>query len=341
MSSKDGEQARVIPEWSEAELHDLVEGVLSHRFNWERILDDRRFKNFHKDRQADDLRLKYYEIDRESQTVDASTAVVVGTKAAVAETLYDVGPVPITPVRRGNGRKKAGTGATPRVAWTQPEIAALMAGVSKYGYQWERILSEARDQFQPQRNGTSLKDKWRNIQKARERQGTPAPAILQVVSPGHNRKKRTPFSEEEELALMQGVEKHGRCWTKMIADEDLGCKFHSCRRPGDLKDKWRNMVKKGRGLSTPAKLLNDQIATSSTRKRTRLWTEAEKDAVVAGYAKHKNHKQVWKKILEDEEFRNIFHEERSNVGLKDCYRNMNKKKRLADQDAEDMEETNM
>eukprot|EP01112_Ceratiomyxa_fruticulosa_P007676 TRINITY_DN1991_c0_g1_i21.p1 TRINITY_DN1991_c0_g1~~TRINITY_DN1991_c0_g1_i21.p1 ORF type:complete len:292 (-),score=80.77 TRINITY_DN1991_c0_g1_i21:805-1680(-) len=54
-------------------------------------------------------------------------------------------------------------------------------------------------------------------------------------------RKKTKFSKEEEDFLFKGVRKYGTQWAMILNDSQFS--FHECRKAGDLKDKWRNMIR--------------------------------------------------------------------------------------------------
>ena len=83
-----------------------------------------------------------------------------------------------SPIATRAARRRRGADALPaelslsppkkkkRVTWTDEEVKRLKAAVDKHGAgQWARMLQDQDFTFGACRNGVSLKDKWRNLQK--------------------------------------------------------------------------------------------------------------------------------------------------------------------------------
>lgn len=64
-------------------------------------------------------------------------------------------------------------------------------------------------------------------------------------------------------------------------------------------------------------------ATVETGGRRR-WSLEEEEALIKGYARYRNHKDIWSKIMSDPDFNEILRY-RDNVALKDKWRNLSKK----------------
>ncbi len=58
-----------------------------------------------------------------------------------------------------------------------------------------------------------------------------------IASVNGSRRKRVPFSREEENNLKYGVQKMGKFWNQIL----VTYKFHPSRTAVDLKDKFRRM----------------------------------------------------------------------------------------------------
>jgi len=167
-----------------------------------------------------------------------------------------------------------------RVRWSVREIAALEESVHLYisksgGPAWAAIRCARDRDFHRSRTPVDLKDKWRNLQLAKERQGiwgdyVPAPSSAPVsavppisapvASPSaqqapqsprpinnsiHSRshvvgRKRVPWSPAEVALLKKGVEDYGPKWTTILTSVNG---FNETRTTMDLKDKWRNVCK--------------------------------------------------------------------------------------------------
>lgn len=145
-----------------------------------------------------------------------------------------------------------------RRKWSEAETRDLLAGVKKHGFgKWKQILIDPIYTFD-ERTSIDLKDRYRVFAKdlpetviepvhsddaqpdsadARDRDESSEPkASNNAVS--SKRRKRHPWTREEDNALLAGVQKHGFQWTEIHNDTELGLTH---RRATDLRDRIRNL----------------------------------------------------------------------------------------------------
>lgn len=195
-------------------------------------------------------------------------------------------------------------GVTPqkKVTWGEEEIKTLRAGYKELGTSknpWATILSTYKEKFHPVRTSVHLKDKWRNLSKSNK--STDAPRTAPV-------KKMWDAGEVENLK--KGVaEFHSSLqrWSKILQSY----KFKPGRSSVDLKDKWRNLVRKD-------PLKQQEIAMYGHKKVA--WTETEVEALKRGREKHSGGKNMWATILS--EYKSEFNKVRTSVHLKDKWRHL-------------------
>ena len=108
-----------------------------------------------------------------------------------------------------------------KVPFSANEIKILMEGVNKYGMRFSMI--EKYCEFSTKRSARSLKQKYESILKAKEKE----------------QQTRRPFTAQEEENLKEGVSKYGYKWKSIFHHY----RFNKGRKPQDLKDKWRNLLK--------------------------------------------------------------------------------------------------
>lgn len=149
-----------------------------------------------------------------------------------------------------------------RRKWSEAETQDLLAGVKKHGFgKWKQILNDATYTF-ADRTSIDLKDRYRVFAKDHlegQPEGTPeADAQIEPSEATHeahinrtsgsngptnkSRRRRHPWTREEDSALLQGVTKYGFQWTSIHDDPDLGL---SHRRATDLRDRIRNLYPDG------------------------------------------------------------------------------------------------
>ncbi|KAJ9663981.1 hypothetical protein H2198_000484 [Neophaeococcomyces mojaviensis] len=148
-----------------------------------------------------------------------------------------------------------------RRKWSEAETADLLAGVKKHGFgKWKQILNDSNYTF-ADRTSIDLKDRFRvfakdyqdghegmnddDAQPDSSEAGTETrPSQLANLTGLGNkpRRKRHPWTSEEDAALLQGVQKYGFQWTDIHKDSELGL---SHRRATDLRDRIRNLYPDG------------------------------------------------------------------------------------------------
>lgn len=149
-----------------------------------------------------------------------------------------------------------------RRKWSEAETQDLLAGVKKHGFgKWKQILNDPTYTF-AERTSIDLKDRFRVFAKDYQDgqlEGTPEDdaqieagetsndALTNKISGSNGpanktRRKRHPWTREEDSALLQGVTKYGFQWTSIHDDPDLGL---SHRRATDLRDRIRNLYPEG------------------------------------------------------------------------------------------------
>lgn len=148
-----------------------------------------------------------------------------------------------------------------RRKWSEAETQDLLAGVRKHGFgKWKQILNDPTYTF-ADRTSIDLKDRYRVFAKDyqdEQPEGTPEDDIQIEPGEGHDaqmnrslgsnaptnktRRRRHPWTSDEDTALLQGVTKYGFQWTSIHDDPDLGL---SHRRATDLRDRIRNLYPDG------------------------------------------------------------------------------------------------
>ena len=150
-----------------------------------------------------------------------------------------------------------------RRKWSVAETNDLLAGVQRYGFgKWKQILIDPEYTFSD-RTSIDLKDRYRVFSKEHP-PGTvippieispneddlmvdiEAPELEPTISassqPTRQRRKRHPWTKEEDASLLSGVAKYGFQWTDIHKDADLNL---SHRRATDLRDRIRNLYPDG------------------------------------------------------------------------------------------------
>ncbi|KAK5936910.1 hypothetical protein PMZ80_010848 [Knufia obscura] len=149
-----------------------------------------------------------------------------------------------------------------RRKWTQAETDDLLAGVKKHGFgKWKQILNDPAYTF-VERTSIDLKDRFRVFSKdypdaqpdvgnddETQPDSTEAGTDTQInqasstnTTLNRQRRKRHPWTKEEDQALLNGVQKYGFQWTDIHNDPDLGLNH---RRATDLRDRIRNLYPDG------------------------------------------------------------------------------------------------
>ena len=93
-------------------------------------------------------------------------------------------------------------------------------------------------------------------------------------------------------------------------------------------DKYRNMQKAEKRRGTPRR--------PKRRKKKQQWSQIEEDALYKGYQRYKNVKTPWAMILNDDDFKDLFHPSRDNISLKDKFRNMKRAANKSETDESDI-----
>jgi len=146
--------------------------------------------------------------------------------------------------------------AKQRRKWTQEETDCLLKGVAQFGIgSWKKIL-ECEDFTFNFRSAVDLKDRFRTCcpdQKLVSRSDTPVKTPrkrsdrkdaedltrLGITEPLERKDKRRPrreFTEDEDLALLEGYERYGTQWRRYVEDETLQLVG---RERTDLRDRFR------------------------------------------------------------------------------------------------------
>lgn len=149
-----------------------------------------------------------------------------------------------------------------RRRWTQAETDDLLAGVKKHGFgKWKQILNDPAYTF-VERTSIDLKDRFRVFAKdypegqpetANDEETQPDSAEAGTDTPSskvsggsgplnRQRRKRHPWTKDEDQALLNGVQRYGFQWTDIHNDPDLGLNH---RRATDLRDRIRNLYPDG------------------------------------------------------------------------------------------------
>ena len=141
-----------------------------------------------------------------------------------------------------------------RRKWTEAESQDLLAGVKKHGFgKWKQILNDTAYKF-VDRTSIDLKDRFRVFAKDYPEtqadptnsddvaSGTAGRPERKESSQSKQRRKRHPWTKEEDAALLQGVQQYGFQWTDIHKDAELGLNH---RRATDLRDRVRNLYPDG------------------------------------------------------------------------------------------------
>ncbi|KAK5072083.1 hypothetical protein LTR64_004139 [Lithohypha guttulata] len=149
-----------------------------------------------------------------------------------------------------------------RRKWSEPETSDLLAGVKKHGFgKWKQILNDPAYTF-VDRTSIDLKDRFRVFAKdypdGQSEAATSEDALAENSEVGvdsasgrsasismpvnRQRRKRHPWTKEEDSALLLGVRKYGFQWTDIHNDHDLDLNH---RRATDLRDRIRNLYPDG------------------------------------------------------------------------------------------------
>ena len=115
-------------------------------------------------------------------------------------------------------------------------------------------------------------------------------------------------------------------WYLTLNDPTLP--FKPSRTSKDLMDKYRNMQKAEKRRGTPRR--------PKRTKKKQQWSQIEEDALYKGYQRYKNVKTPWAMILNDDDFKDLFHPSRDNISLKDKFRNMKRAANKSETDESDI-----
>ena len=156
-------------------------------------------------------------------------------------------------------KKREGKRTPPRVRrrWTQEEEDALREGIDKHGKRWEDIKNDPT--FSQILKIRSLKDISNKRFYIEKREGKrPPPKVIRR------------WTREEEDALGEGVDKHGRRWADIQNDPTFS-QILINRSQKDMASKWCKLEKR---------------EGERTRLGLRRWTQEEEDALRTGVDKH-------------------------------------------------------
>ncbi|KAI9301119.1 hypothetical protein BJ944DRAFT_208174 [Cunninghamella echinulata] len=135
-----------------------------------------------------------------------------------------------------------------RQRWTEQETDSLLLGCMMHGVgNWKKIVKDPSLTFN-HRSAVDLKDRFRTICPKREykhlytQQGTNDYYLDFVTSQRisvqrKKRRERRLFNDEEDQALLKGIEMYGVSWSKIAKDPQLNL---SHRKGVDLRDRLRN-----------------------------------------------------------------------------------------------------
>ena len=156
--------------------------------------------------------------------------------------------------------------------WTQEEEDALREGIYKHGKRWEDIKNDPTfSQILKNRSPKGMTDKWCYIEK---REGK-RPRVLRR------------WTQEEEDALREGIDKHGKRWEDIKNDPTFS-QILKIRSLKDISGK-RFYIETREGKRPPPKVI-------------RRWTREEEDALREGVDKHGRR---WAGIQNDPTFSQI------------------------------------
>ena len=190
-------------------------------------------------------------------------------------------------------------------------------------------------QFHPKRTGSDLRSKWMNMNKSPSNK-SPVRSIAthpKLPKSSTKRRKRVMFTDAEVKYILHGMKRYRNAEEKWYCIlNDPSYKFHPSRTSKDLLDKYRNLEYAEEKNNSPRKL--------KRRKAKQYWSPKEEEALFRGYQRYKKSKTPWSDILQDKDFKDLFHPSRDNVSLKDKYRNMKKRasKQESDESSEEEEE---
>ncbi|ORZ17635.1 hypothetical protein BCR42DRAFT_412174 [Absidia repens] len=136
-----------------------------------------------------------------------------------------------------------------RRRWGDDETNALLLGCLRHGVgNWKQMIQDSTLHFD-RRTAVDLKDRFRTICPKSEydhlynQQNNNANYYLalntadQIPVDRNKRRRRHLFSDEEDSAILKGVEKYGVSWARIAKDPQLNL-MH--RKGGDLRDRFRN-----------------------------------------------------------------------------------------------------
>lgn len=121
------------------------------------------------------------------------------------------------------------------------------------------------------------------------------------------RRKKNPFTQDEKQAILEGVQKFGQSWSRIRKKYE---KVLSSRTAVNIKDCYRNMMNANDG--------SENVLRVKGRSRN-PFTQDEKNAIVEGVQRFG---RAWRTILR--EYKTVL-SSRTDVNIKDCYRNLSKK----------------
>ncbi|KAG9298246.1 hypothetical protein G9A89_002734 [Geosiphon pyriformis] len=138
----------------------------------------------------------------------------------------------------------------PRRKWTPEETSQLVDGCYTHGVgSWKKILDDPQYNFN-NRRAVDLKDRFRVLfpQEYQRLYGAQDRGVGRVAEEYNlpsqpppfrrtPRRGKSHFTAEEDAALIRGLTLHGRAWTKIAQDVNIGLTH---RRGSDLKDRCRN-----------------------------------------------------------------------------------------------------
>lgn len=174
-----------------------------------------------------------------------------GTATSYPKLLPNGPTAPNRPAKRAPAVPKKRVYLRERVKWTEEETDCLVKGVAIYGMgRWKNILDHPEFHFHSCRTHVDLKDRFRVVfppnapdkwvralpEHMSEAEGaTKSKTRPQSDQPRKRRKKR-PWSEEEDDELDRGFEIHGFAWEMIAKDERL---TFADRNSNQIRDRFR------------------------------------------------------------------------------------------------------
>ncbi|KAL8708243.1 MAG: hypothetical protein Q9220_006820 [cf. Caloplaca sp. 1 TL-2023] len=166
-----------------------------------------------------------------------------------------------------------------RTKWSEEETYCLVKGVDRFGVgKWTKILNHPAYAFADGRTPVDLKDRFRTITGnapfeppkgttyqdvlgyANGIMGNDADQYARQHEPQHPRRKKQPWSAEEDESLEKGYQKHGFCWKDIANDPSLN---FSNRSGNQIRDRFRKRFPELYGEAPPHSKDSPPVALGS------------------------------------------------------------------------------